>query len=137
MKEAIIQYVVQNPIDFVVSIIGAVLLLVAFIAITIKLIIKIAKLIKEGKWSELADSLLDYIKSAETLVTDGKTKLEVALAKARTFCAEHKLEYDEQKVISLIEKDIEFSKTVNAHEVEEDIENEQINDSSTEEILEK
>lgn len=121
--DAIIQAFTQNPVGFVVSFIMAIGLIVGFIALTIKLCIDLYKKIKEGKWSEIPDLLLNYMSDAEQLKgADGNTKKEVVLSKVRTYCAENKLQFDENKVSEMIESNIDFSRSVNAKEKAEEAE---------------
>lgn len=115
--DAFIQAVTENPVGLVVSFIIAIVLLIAFIGVTIKLIVAIVKKIKEGKWSEIPDLIKDYMSQAEALIgASGQTKKEVVMAKIRTYCAENNLQFDEDKVSTIIEEDIDLTKTVNARD---------------------
>lgn len=72
--------------------------------------------IKTKNWGKLKEAIVEYIKDAEAMKTDGTVKKEIVMSKIRTLCVELGIRFDEAKISAAIENYIQLTKIVNARD---------------------
>lgn len=104
-------------VDIVVSIMSG---LAVCIPLVVKLVNVVSTYVKEKNWSQIVAIVLDMMKEAETLFSDGATKKAYVMASVESAAKSINYNYDEaakQKVSDMIDAICETAKVVNAEEV--------------------
>lgn len=70
--------------------------LIALIPVVIKLVKAMAELVKNKNWKAIFSLIQKTVVTAESESKDGKTKKEIVMATAKTFCTENKIEWTEE-----------------------------------------
>ena len=106
-------------VDIVVSIMSG---LAVCIPLVVKLVNVVSTYVKEKNWSQIVAIVLDLMKEAETLFSDGATKKAYVMASVESAAKSINYNYDEvakQKVSDMIDAICATAKVVNAEEVSE------------------
>ena len=106
-------------VDIVVSIMSG---LAVCIPLVVKLVNVVSTYVKEKNWSQIVAIVLDLMKEAETLFSDGATKKAYVMASVESAAKSINYNYDEvakQKVSDMIDAICATAKIVNAEEVSE------------------
>ena len=106
-------------VDIVVSILSG---LAVCIPLVVKLVNVVSTYVKEKNWSQIVAIVLDLMKEAETLFSDGATKKAYVMASVESAAKSINYNYDEvakQKVSDMIDAICATAKIVNAEEVSE------------------
>ena len=104
-------------VDIVVSIMSG---LAVCIPLVVKLVNVVSTYVKEKNWSQIVAIVLDFMKEAETLFSDGATKKAYVMASVESAAKSINYNYDEvakQKVSDMIDAICATAKVVNAEEV--------------------
>ena len=104
-------------VDIVVSILSG---LAVCIPLVVKLVNVVSTYVKEKNWSQIVAIVLDLMKEAEALFSDGATKKAYVMASVESAAKSINYNYDEvakQKVSDMIDAICETAKVVNAEEV--------------------
>ena len=104
-------------VDIVVSIMSG---LAVCIPLVVKLVNVVSTYVKEKNWSQIVSIVLDLMKEAETLFSDGATKKAYVMASVESAAKSINYNYDEvakQKVSDMIDAICATAKVVNAEEV--------------------
>ena len=107
-------------VDIVVSIMSG---LAVCIPLVVKLVNVVSTYVKEKNWSQIVAIVLDLMKEAETLFSDGATKKAYVMASVESAAKSINSNYDEaakQKVSDMIDAICATAKIVNAEEVSDD-----------------
>ena len=107
-------------VDIVVSILSG---LAVCIPLVVKLVNVVSTSVKEKNWSQIVDIVLDLMKEAETLFSEGAAKKAYVMASVESAAKSINYNYDEvakQKVSDMIDAICATAKVVNAEEVESD-----------------
>ena len=107
-------------VDIVVSIMSG---LAVCIPLVVKLVNVVSTYVKEKNWSQIVAIVLDLMKEAETLFSDGATKKAWVMASVESAAKSINYNYDEsakQKVSDMIDAICATAKVVNAEEVADD-----------------
>ena len=107
-------------VEIVVSIMSG---LAVCIPLVVKLVNVVSTYVKEKNWSQIVSIVLDLMKEAETLFSDGATKKAYVMASVESAAKSINYNYDEvakQKVSDMIDAICATAKVVNAEEVESD-----------------
>ena len=107
----------MNWVDIVVSIMSG---LAVCIPLVVKLVNVVSTYVKEKNWSQIVAIVLDLMKEAETLFSDGATKKEYVMASVESAAKSINYNYDDvakQKVSNMIDAICATAKVVNAEEV--------------------
>ena len=107
----------MNWVDIVVSIMSG---LAVCIPLVVKLVNVVSTYVKEKNWSQIVAIVLDLMKEAETLFSDGATKKAYVMASVESAAKSINYNYDEvakQKVSDMIDAICATAKVVNAEEV--------------------
>ena len=107
-------------VDIVVSIMSG---LAVCIPLVVKLVNVVSTYVKEKNWSQIVAIVLDLMKEAETLFSDGATKKAYVMASVESAAKSINYNYDEvakQKVSDMIDAICATAKIVNAEELEAD-----------------
>ena len=110
----------MNWVDIVVSIMSG---LAVCIPLVVKLVNVVSTYVKEKNWSQIVAIVLDLMKEAETLFSDGATKKAYVMASVESAAKSINYNYDEvakQKVSDMIDAICATAKVVNAEEVSDD-----------------
>ena len=102
-------------VDIVVSILSG---LAVCIPLVVKLVNVVSTYVKEKNWSQIVAIVLDLMKEAETLFSDGATKKAYVMASVES--AAKSINVAKQKVSDMIDAICATAKVVNAEEVEYD-----------------
>ena len=100
-------------VDIVVSIMSG---LAVCIPLVVKLVNVVSTYVKEKNWSQIVAIVLDLMKEAETLFSDGATKKAYVMASVESAAKSINYNYDEvakQKVSDMIDAICETAKVVN------------------------
>ena len=106
-------------VDIVVSILSG---LAVCIPLVVKLVNVVSTYVKEKNWSQIVAIVLDLMKEAETLFSDGATKKAYVMASVESAAKSINYNYDDvakQKVSDMIDAICATAKIVNAEEVSE------------------
>ena len=106
-------------VDIVVSILSG---LAVCIPLVVKLVNVVSTYVKEKNWSQIVAIVLDLMKEAETLFSDGATKKAYVMASVESAAKSINYNYDEvakQKVSDMIDAICATAKIVNAEVAEE------------------
>lgn len=106
-------------VDIVVSILSG---LAVCIPLVVKLVNVVSTSVKEKNWSQIVAIVLDLMKEAETLFSDGATKKAHVMASVESAAKSINYNYDDvakQKVSDMIDAICATAKIVNAEEVTE------------------
>lgn len=106
-------------VDIVVSIMSG---LSVCIPLVVKLVNVVSTYVKEKNWSQIVAIVLDLMKEAETLFSDGATKKAYVMASVESAAKSINYNYDEvakQKVSDMIDAICATAKIVNAEGAEE------------------
>ena len=106
-------------VDIVVSIMSG---LAVCIPLVVKLVNVVSTYVKEKNWSQIVAIVLDLMKEAETLFSDGATKKAYVMASVESAAKSINYNYDEaakQKVSDMIDAICATAKIVNAEGAEE------------------
>ena len=106
-------------VDIVVSIMSG---LAVCIPLVVQLVNVVRASVKEKNWSQIEAIVLDLMKEAETLFSDGATKKAYVMASVESAAKSINYNYDEvakQKVSDMIDAICETAKIVNAEGAEE------------------
>lgn len=106
-------------VDIVVSILSGLAVCIPLVA---KLVNVVSTSVKEKNWSQIVAIVLDLMKEAETLFSDGATKKAYVMASVESAAKSINYNYDEvakQKVSDMIDAICATAKIVNAEEVSE------------------
>ena len=106
-------------VDIVVSILSG---LAVCIPLVVKLVNVVSTSVKEKNWSQIVAIVLDLMKEAETLFSDGATKKAYVMASVESAAKSINYNYDEvakQKVSDMIDAICATAKIVNAEGAEE------------------
>ena len=106
-------------VDIVVSILSG---LAVCIPLVVKLVNVVSTYVKEKNWSQIVAIVLDLMKEAETLFSDGATKKAYVMASVESAAKSINYNYDEvakQKVSDMIDAICATAKIVNAEGAEE------------------
>ena len=106
-------------VDIVVSILSG---LAVCIPLVVKLVNVVSTYVKEKNWSQIVSIVLDLMKEAETLFSDGATKKAYVMASVESAAKSINYNYDEvakQKVSDMIDAICATAKIVNAEGAEE------------------
>ena len=106
-------------VDIVVSIMSG---LAVCIPLVVKLVNVVSTSVKEKNWSQIVAIVLDLMKEAETLFSDGATKKAYVMASVESAAKSINYNYDEvakQKVSDMIDAICATAKIVNAEGAEE------------------
>ena len=106
-------------VDIVVSIMSG---LAVCIPLVVKLVNVVSTSVKEKNWSQIVAIVLDLMKEAETLFSDGATKKAYVMASVESAAKSINYNYDDvakQKVSDMIDAICATAKVVNAEEVAE------------------
>ena len=106
-------------VDIVVSIMSG---LAVCIPLVVKLVNVVSTYVKEKNWSQIVAIVLDLMKEAETLFSDGATKKAYVMASVESAAKSINYNYDEvakQKVSDMIDAICATAKIVNAEVAEE------------------
>ena len=109
----------MNWVDIVVSIMSG---LAVCIPLVVKLVNVVSTYVKEKNWSQIVAIVLDLMKEAETLFSDGATKKAWVMAGVESAAKSINYNYDEvakQKVSDMIDAICATAKIVNAEGAEE------------------
>ena len=109
----------MNWVDIVVSIMSG---LAVCIPLVVKLVNVVSTYVKEKNWSQIVAIVLDLMKEAETLFSDGATKKAYVMASVESAAKSINYNYDEvakQKVSDMIDAICATAKIVNAEGAEE------------------
>ena len=109
----------MNWVDIVVSIMSG---LAVCIPLVVKLVNVVSTYVKEKNWSQIVAIVLDLMKEAETLFSDGATKKAYVMASVESASKSINYNYDEvakQKVSDMIDAICATAKIVNAEGAEE------------------
>lgn len=109
----------MNWVDIVVSILSG---LAVCIPLVVKLVNVVSTYVKEKNWSQIVAIVLDLMKEAETLFSDGATKKAYVMASVESAAKSINYNYDEvakQKVSDMIDAICATAKIVNAEGAEE------------------
>ena len=109
----------MNWVDIVVSIMSG---LAVCIPLVVKLVNVVSTYVKEKNWSQIVAIVLDLMKEAETLFSDGATKKAYVMASVESAAKSINYNYDEaakQKVSDMIDAICATAKIVNAEVAEE------------------
>ena len=104
-------------VDIVVSIMSG---LAVCIPMVVKLVNVVSMYVKEKNWSQIVAIVLDMMKEAETLFSDGATKKAYVMASVESAAKSINYNYDDvakQKVSDMIDAICATAKVVNAEEV--------------------
>lgn len=104
-------------VDIVVSILSG---LAVCIPLVVKLVNVVSTYVKEKNWSQIVAIVLDLMKEAETLFSDGATKKAYVMASVESAAKSINYNYDEAaklKVSNMIDAICATAKVVNAEEV--------------------
>ena len=104
-------------VDIVVSIMSG---LAVCIPLVVKLVNVVSTYVKEKNWSQIVAIVLDLMKDAETLFSEGATKKAYVMASVESAAKSINYNYDEvakQKVSDMIDAICATAKVVNAEEV--------------------
>lgn len=107
-------------VDIVVSILSG---LAVCIPLVVKLVNVVSTYVKEKNWSQIVAIVLDLMKEAETLFSEGATKKAYVMASVESAAKSINYNYDEvakQKVSDMIDAICSTAKIVNAEEATED-----------------
>ena len=110
----------MNWVDIVVSIMSG---LAVCIPLVVKLVNVVSTYVKEKNWSQIVAIVLDLMKEAETLFSEGATKKAYVMASVESAAKSINYNYDEvakQKVSDMIDAICATAKVVNAEEVADD-----------------
>ena len=110
----------MNWVDIVVSNMSG---LAVCIPLVVKLVNVVSTYVKEKNWSQIVAIVLDFMKEAETLFSDGATKKAYVMASVESAAKSINYNYDEvakQKVSDMIDAICATAKIVNAEEVADD-----------------
>ena len=106
-------------VDIVVSILSG---LAVCIPLVVQLVNAVRASVKEKNWSQIVAIVLDLMKQAETLFSDGATKKAYVMASVESAAKSINYNYDEvakQKVSDMIDAICATAKIVNAEGAEE------------------
>lgn len=106
-------------VDIVVSILSG---LAVCIPLVVQLVNVVRNSVKEKNWSQIVAIVLDLMKEAETLFSDGATKKAYVMASVESAAKSINYNYDEvskQKVSDMIDAICATAKIVNAEGAEE------------------
>ena len=106
-------------VEIVVSILSG---LAVCIPLVVKLVNVVSTYVKEKNWSQIVAIVLDLMKEAETLFSDGATKKAYVMASVESAAKSINYNYDEvakQKVSDMIDAICATAKIVNAGGAEE------------------
>ena len=106
-------------VDIVVSIMSG---LAVCIPLVVKLVNVVSTYVKEKNWSQIVAIVLDLMKEAETLFSDGATKKAYVMASVESAGKSINYNYDEvakQKVSDMIDAICATAKIVNAEGADE------------------
>ena len=106
-------------VDIVVSILSG---LAVCIPLVVQLVNVVSTSVKEKNWSQIVAIVLDLMKEAETLFSDGATKKAYVMASVESAAKSINYNYDEvakQKVSDMIDAICATAKIVNAEGAEE------------------
>ena len=106
-------------VDIVVSIMSG---LAVCIPLVVKLVNVVSTYVKEKNWSQIVAIVLDLMKEAETLFSDGATKKAYVMASVESAAKSINYNYDEvakQKVSDMIDAICATAKIVNAEGADE------------------
>ena len=106
-------------VDIVVSILSG---LAVCIPLVVQLVNVVITSVKEKNWSQIVAIVLDLMKEAETLFSDGATKKAYVMASVESAAKSINYNYDEvakQKVSDMIDAICATAKIVNAEVAEE------------------
>ncbi len=106
-------------VDIVVSIMSG---LAVCIPLVVQLVNVVRASVKEKNWSQIVAIVLDLMKEAETLFSDGATKKAYVMASVESTAKSINYNYDEvakQKVSDMIDAICATAKIVNAEGAEE------------------
>ena len=106
-------------VEIVVSIMSG---LAVCIPLVVKLVNVVSTYVKEKNWSQIVAIVLDLMKEAETLFSDGATKKAYVMASVDSAAKSINYNYDDvakQKVSDMIDAICATAKIVNAEEVTE------------------
>ena len=106
-------------VDIVLSIMSG---LAVCIPLVVQLVNVVRASVKEKNWSQIVAIVLDLMKEAETLFSDGATKKAYVMASVESAAKSINYNYDEvakQKVSDMIDAICATAKVVNAEEVTE------------------
>ena len=106
-------------VDIVVSILSGI---AVCIPLVVKLVNVVSTYVKEKNWSQIVAIVLDLMKEAETLFSDGATKKAYVMASVESAAKSINYNYDEvakQKVSDMIDAICATAKIVNAEGAEE------------------
>ena len=106
-------------VDIVVSIMSG---LAVCIPLVVQLVNVVRNSVKEKNWSQIVAIVLDLMKEAETLFSDGATKKAYVMASVESAAKSINYNYDEvakQKVSDMIDAICATAKIVNAEGAEE------------------
>ena len=106
-------------VDIVVSIMSG---LAVCIPLVVKLVSVVSTYVKEKNWSQIVAIVLDLMKEAETLFSDGATKKAYVMASVESAAKSINYNYDEvakQKVSDMSDAICATAKIVNAEGAEE------------------
>ena len=109
----------SNWVEIVVSILSG---LAVCIPLVVKLVNVVSTYVKEKNWSQIVAIVLDLMKEAETLFSDGATKKAYVMASVESAAKSINYNYDEvakQKVSDMIDAICATAKIVNAEGAEE------------------
>ena len=107
----------MNWVEIVVSILSG---LAVCIPLVVQLVNVVRTSVKEKNWSQIVTIVLDLMKEAETLFSDGATKKAYVMASVESAAKSINYNYDEaakQKVSDMIDAICATAKIVNAEEV--------------------
>lgn len=105
-------------VDIVVSIMSG---LAVCIPLVVKLVNVVSTYVKEKNWSQIVAIVLDFMKEAETLFSDGATKKAYVMASVESAAKSINYNYDEvakQKVSDMIDAICATAKIVNTKETD-------------------
>ncbi len=106
-------------VDIVVSIMSG---LAVCIPLVVKLVNVVSTYVKEKNWSQIVAIVLDLMKEAETLFSDGATKKAYVMASVESAAKSINYNYDDvakQKVSDMIDAICATAKIVNAEGADE------------------
>ena len=106
-------------VDIVVSILSG---LAVCIPLFVQLVNVVRASVKEKNWSQIVAIVLDLMKEAETLFSDGATKKAYVMASVESAAKSINYNYDEvakQRVSDMIDAICATAKIINAEEVSE------------------
>ena len=107
-------------VDIVVSILSG---LAVCIPLVVQLVNVVSTSVKEKNWSQIVAIVLDLMKEAETLFSEGATKKAYVMASVESAAKSINYNYDDvakQKVSNMIDAICATAKVVNAEEATED-----------------